>query len=256
MLVYHLHDPSAGASAADTRPLSRLEHVDALARTLLDDGSTVPPAAVVSPPAIVLTREEELIEELIELTSARPPAAAKVAPPTPAAPPAPPPPLGAPPAEPPTATPASTSAPSPPARESDADAALLAEVEPLVHQARWQEVIELVTKREADPMRLSPRAALLFAVALKEAPTTGPGARPTVDPDLLGIRAVAALLHVDGQSRTAMMIAKRVLRRKPLEWQRTPPRRVSILITLIALALGAAVGLVFKSYLIPLWYYQ
>jgi CheY-like chemotaxis protein len=252
VLVYHLHDPSAGASAADTRPLSRSEHVDALARALLDDGSPLAPAVAPAPPA------------------PPPPIGAPPTPPTPPTPPiaalpAPAAPIASVatqpipvlPADPPPSA-ASPTPPTPPARasaESDADAALLAEVEPLVHQARWQEVIELVAKREPDPLRLSPRAALLFAVALKEAPATGPGARPTVDPDLLGIRAVAALLHVDGQSRTALMIAKRVLRRKPLEWQRTPPRRVSILITLIALALGAAVGLVFKSYLIPLWYY-
>jgi len=327
VVVYHLHDPTAGASAPETRSLSRLDHVDALARELLDDGSPAARADVVVTPAIDAP-EEEAIEELIELASEHPPpAAVKPAPPTPPAPPVPAPdappappivalppapapialaphapammPIAVPPAAPAPAAapiaalppaPAPIAAPSPapvpaplagppptpvgtaalpgerapaPAPEaaptqndahSDPDAALLAEVEPLVHQGRWQELIDLVGKREPDPQRLSPRAALLFAVALKEAPAPASGARPTVDPDLLGVRAVAALLQLDGQSLTALMIAKRVLRRRPLEWQRTPPRRVSIVITLIALALGAAAGLAFKSYLIPLWY--
>lgn len=257
--VYHLHDPSAGASAPDTRPLSRSDDVDALARALIDGGSGGEAVVEASVPA-TSPREEEPIDELVELASEPPKAAARPAPPI-APPPIAPPPIAPPPpiaALPPAAAPAPAAVaaaapvPAPAHDDSNADAALLAAVEPLVHQGRWQEVIELVAKREPDPQRLSPRAALLFAVALKEAPAGGPGTRPTVDPDLLGVRAVAALLHVDGQSTTALMIAKRVLRRRPLEWQREPPRRVSIVLTLIALALGAAAGLAFSQHLIRL----
>lgn len=128
----------------------------------------------------------------------------------------------------------------------------MAEIEPLLHQGRWQDVVALIGKREPDPLRLAPRIALLYAVALKEAPAGeghAAGPRPHVDPDLLGVRAVASLLGMDGQSTTALMVAKRVLRRRPLEWQREPPKRVSIVLTLIALALGTAAGLMFDQHL-------
>ena len=276
--VYHLHDPSLGASAPDTRSLSRLDDVTELARVLVvdDTSASAASAETVRPPSQRPQLDDLPLDELVEVTTEPPPAAS----PPPIAPPVPPPPAilvpppaagpsaSAPPiAQPPavvapTATvtapaavvaritpdPLTAAAPAP----DDSDRALLAEVEPLVHQGRWLELIELVTKREPDALRLSPRLQLLYAVALKEAPSTGASPRPNVDPDLLGVRAIAALLRLPGQSTTALMIAKRVLRRRPLEWQREPPRRVSIVLTLVALALGAAAGLAFSQHLIRL----
>jgi CheY-like chemotaxis protein len=209
--IYHLHDASVEPTAPDARGLSRLDDVTVLAQALVSTGSTVS-ATTEAPPLPV------------------PPPAAAPPPPAGHASNTSPPPVTAPPSH-------------------DAEAELLSEVEPLLQKGRWLEVCDLVSKREPDAQRLSPRLQLLFAVALKEAPTVA-GPRPTVDPDLLGVRAIAALLGVDGQGTTALMIAKRVLRRRPLEWQREPPRRVSIALTLVALALGAAAGLAFSQNLI------
>jgi outer membrane biosynthesis protein TonB len=290
--IYHLHDPDLGHHAPDTLSLPRGQDVGELARALMGEAAPTGPAHAAERDADALADEEE--QELIELASLRPPEPPPPPPPPAGREPAkardappPAPPIAQPeapaqpearaqpeapaarpdaPAEPsparePPSPRASAAEPAPPtitAARDEPDARLLAELEPLLHQGRWQDVVELLARREPDPLRLSPRLSLLYAVALKESPGAAagaaPGARPAVDPDLLGVRAVAALLGMDGQSTTALMVAKRVLRRRPLEWQREPPKRVSIVLTVIALALGTAAGLVFDQPLIALFF--
>jgi hypothetical protein len=66
------------------------------------------------------------------------------------------------------------------------------------------------------------------------------------------LRAVSTLLHVPADSPTALIVGKRVLRKRPIEWQNAPPRRVSLLLTALALLIGAAVGLLFNQRLVDL----
>ena len=159
-----------------------------------------------------------------------------------AAPPPPPPPRS------PTPPPPDATAPA------EDDQALFAAVEPLLHQGNWQGVIELLSNRPADAPPLSARLNLLCAIALKEAPAAGTAGKQNADADLLGMRAVSALLRVAADSPTALIVGKRVLRKRQIEWQTSPPRRVSFVLTTIALLVGAAVGLLFNQRLIDLFW--
>jgi hypothetical protein len=138
-----------------------------------------------------------------------------------------------------------------PAGPSEEDQALFAAAEPLLHQGHWQGVVELLGSRTVGSP-LSPRLSLLYAIALKEAPAKGTPGKQNADADLLGLRAVSTLLHVPADSPTALIIGKRVLRKRPIEWQNAPPRRVSLLLTALALLIGAAVGLLFNQRLVDL----
>ncbi|HMI91629.1 MAG TPA: hypothetical protein VK509_09720, partial [Polyangiales bacterium] len=146
--------------------------------------------------------------------------------------------------------------PAPPAPEpqgpSEEDQTLFTAAEPLLHQGNWQGVIDLLGKRPADAAALSPRLTLLYAIALKEAPVSGTPGKQNADADLLGLRAISTLLHVPADSPTALIVGKRVLRKRPIEWQAAPPRRVSLVLTAIALLIGAAVGLLFNQRLVDL----
>lgn len=129
--------------------------------------------------------------------------------------------------------PESVPAKSAPVALADVDVKL-AEIEPLLKQTHWGAVADLLSKQET----LSPPLALLYAVALRERDTKGR------DPERIAIRAVAALLCVPEESETALVVAKRILRRNPVGWQKrpAPSARVSFLIIAIVLLAGAAVG--------------
>jgi len=157
-------------------------------------------------------------------------------------------------AAPPPPPPPRSPAPPPPDAQgpSEEDQALFATAEPLLHQGNWQGVVELLGQRAPDATPLSPRLVLLYAIALKEAPASGTPGKQNADADLLGMRAVSTLLHISADSPTALIVGKRVLRKRPIEWQTAPPRRVSLLLTAIALLIGAAVGLLFNQRLVDL----
>ena len=138
----------------------------------------------------------------------------------------------------------------PPPTGLEAEAA--AELEPLFRKASWHDIASWVEDKHPGGNDLSPALALLYAVALKEAPATPARAQSTAQADRLGIRAVSELLGVGGESAIALVIAKRALRKRQLEWQKEPPKRVSITLMLIALAIGAAVGLAISQQSIPL----
>lgn len=119
------------------------------------------------------------------------------------------------------------------------------EVESIVQQTRWQALIEFVEARGEPVSELPPALALLYAIALKEAQDlTQTGA---TSPDAIGIDAVAKLLHVGEDSPTALVVAKRVLRKRPLEWAQQPTRKVSVVAVVLALAVGAVVGLLLNA---------
>jgi hypothetical protein len=119
--------------------------------------------------------------------------------------------------------------------------ALAAVVEPLVEQGRWQELRTLLAERFEDPRELPAGVALLYAIAMKEAPAQDEDDKPML-PETLGIRAVSQLLAVPEQSALSIVIAKRALRQRPAEWI---PKRSGWNYTLLAIAallVGVAVG--------------
>jgi hypothetical protein len=118
-------------------------------------------------------------------------------------------------------------------------AALLGSVEPLVQQNRWDEIVTTLGP-SARAEKLPPALALIYAMALAETA----GSRSTSDANLIAIRSVATLLAVPTESSTALMVAKRVMRRNPIAWRRRPAPRAPIRMALVivALALGIVSG--------------
>jgi hypothetical protein len=111
--------------------------------------------------------------------------------------------------------------------------AKLAEVEALLETTNWGAVVDVLAKAES----LTPPLALLYAIALRERDAEG-------DADGIAIRAAAALLCVPEDSETALVVAKRILRRNPVAWKArpAPPVRVSVAIVVAVLVLGALAG--------------
>jgi hypothetical protein len=130
----------------------------------------------------------------------------------------------------------------------------LAEVEPLLQQGKWLEVVKLLDKRESDPKKLPPGLALLYAISLKESADYLNSEQRSISPDSLGINAVGRLFSVPITSTAAMLVAKRALRLRQLEWTKKPSPYISLLITFIALALGAAVGFLINPDLVRLYW--
>ncbi len=135
------------------------------------------------------------------------------------------------------------------------DPLLLSQVEPLVQQARWSELKTLLAG-EDQGKTLSPAFTLLYAIALKEdasSQESAHGTRHGVDAEALGIAAVSELLSIPPHSATALVIAKRTLRRRPLEWTRKASGRASFFFVLLALLLGAGVGTLLSPQLLQLF---
>jgi hypothetical protein len=163
-----------------------------------------------------------------------------------------------------SSTPAATMSHRPDAARSQAprsaeaiDPALAALVEPLVQQGKWHELRVLLASRANDPRQLPPGLGLLYAIALKEDREHEEGVRdpkPTAQAEMLGIRAVSQLLSVSEQSAVAVVVAKRALRRRPLDWSQKPPARVSALLVVAALLAGAFVGLLLHPDLLSLFW--
>lgn len=112
-------------------------------------------------------------------------------------------------------------------------------VEPLVARGDWGTVT-----RQLGPIDkagfLPPNLGLLFALAHHEsAPEDDAGAGNEI-----AIRCMAGLLGVGPESPIALVLAKRLLRKNPQTWREkpAPPARVSFLIVLAVLVVGAAVG--------------
>jgi hypothetical protein len=141
---------------------------------------------------------------------------------------------------------------TPDAPATGAAASVLAKLEPLVRQARWTELVAAIEQEHPASSGVMPAAlALLYAIALKEAPPTPARATQLAQADRLGVRALGDLLGVSEDSATALVIAKRALRKRPLEWQKEPPKRFSILLMVVALVVGAAVGLALSHQSLP-----
>lgn len=138
-----------------------------------------------------------------------------------------------------------------PAGTTSLDPTAATELEPLIRKANWHEVASWIEQKYPGGTGLSPALSLIYAVALKEAPSDGARAPLAAQADVLGVRALSGLLGVSEDSALALVIAKRALRTRPLEWQKAPPKRVSITLMLIALIVGAAVGLALSQQSLP-----
>ncbi|MEY4580105.1 MAG: hypothetical protein RL701_4808 [Pseudomonadota bacterium] len=144
-------------------------------------------------------------------------------------------------------------------RASDApkvsDAALLSAAEPLVQQARWHELQLLLVAKSDNPALLAPVFALLYAISLKEDPAVvgDDKQRPAAHAETVGISVVSKLLGIPKESPAAVLIAKRLLRSRPVEVHSKPASSTSMWIASGVALVGAAVGFLLHSPLLGLF---
>ncbi len=146
------------------------------------------------------------------------------------------------------AAPAPPAAPiAPPARVVTNSDPRLEELEPLLRAGDWDAVLRALGPDD-HAGRLPPNLGLVYAIALREKETSAESERPReskgAEATDLAIRCTAGLLGVSTDSALALVVAKRLLRRNPVGWQKrpAPPARVSALIMVAALAIGSALG--------------
>jgi hypothetical protein len=116
----------------------------------------------------------------------------------------------------------------------------LTELEALFAKGDW----DGIRRRLGSPDQigqLPPTLGLIYAVAWREAE----GDEGASGASALAIRCAASLFGVPPESSTALVLAKRLLRKNPAAWRSrpAPPRRISALIMVVALLVGAGVGL-------------
>lgn len=113
----------------------------------------------------------------------------------------------------------------------------------LIEQNEWTKVCaELAPSRDALPAT-SPALGLLYAVALREEELRRAQPEKSLDAgtERLALESLALLLGISSESAAARIIARRLLRRP---WSATPAptARTSLVIVLVAIAIGALVG--------------
>ncbi len=115
-------------------------------------------------------------------------------------------------------------------------------VEEALVRGDWSRVAKDLGKVE-DAGSLPPNLGLVCALAHAESSTDAVGANE------LAIRCMAAIFGVAPESRLALLLAKRLLRKNPVAWRQraAPPARVSLLIVLVTLVVGGAVGWLLTS---------
>ena len=111
----------------------------------------------------------------------------------------------------------------------------------LVSMGDWDGVLRSLGVGE-DPSKLPPNLGLLWAIARRE--KLNPD-----DPNVAAVTAVAtrcaaAMLGVHETNSIAPMVAKRLLRRNPVSWAKTPAPSpwVSAFIMIAALVVGSGIG--------------
>jgi hypothetical protein len=134
---------------------------------------------------------------------------------------------------------------------------LLEAAAPLLEQSRWRDLRLLLAKDNREAETLPPVLALLYAVALKEDHAQAkldPFAAPAGAAESIAISVVRRTFELPEPSVIAVMIAKRLLRRRPLDWKQKPPTRVSAMLVGSALLLGALVGFLLHPSLLGLFW--
>lgn len=160
--------------------------------------------------------------------------------------------------------PAKLEAPAVPAPPKPAfnveERALLEAAEPLLQQSRWRDLRLLLALDSASAETLPPVLALLYAVALKEDQLQSkhskhdPFAGQAGAAESIAISVVQKLFALPEASVIPVMMAKRLLRRRPLDWKQKPPARVSAMLVGSALLLGALVGFLLHPRLLGLFW--
>lgn len=120
----------------------------------------------------------------------------------------------------------------------------LEQLEPLLARSEWASVGKLLGPDDA-AAKLPPNVGLLYALARVEM-AGNEGAQAMTE---MAIRCVAGLLGVAPQSPTALLVAKRLLRRNPVSWQQrpAPSTRTSLWLIVIVIAIGAGIGWILAS---------
>jgi hypothetical protein len=137
--------------------------------------------------------------------------------------------------------------------------ALLEAAEPLLAQSRWRNLRMLLAADSSRASKLTPVLALLYAISLKEDQTLGKektdsAASPARAAETLAISVFRQLFGLQDSSVIALMFAKRLLRRRPLDWKQKPPVSVSAMLVGGALLLGALVGFLLHPKLLGLFW--
>ena len=117
-----------------------------------------------------------------------------------------------------------------------------AEIERLVQRGDWR-TLEKLLHGESGVLELPPAWQVLWAIAAKESGATRPG----LSADAMAIVGVAALLGVPRDSASAMVLGKRLIRRRTMSQRPAPRPVISWLIVIVGLALGAALGFVLSQ---------
>jgi hypothetical protein len=144
--------------------------------------------------------------------------------------------------------------------QSAHERALLDAAGPLLEQSRWRDLRLLLAADNTSAANLPPVLALLYAVALKEEHLQArhskhdPFASRAGAAESIAISVVQKLFELPEASVISVLIAKRLLRRRPLDWKQKPPTRVSAMLVGSALLLGALVGFLLHPSLLGLFW--
>lgn len=111
----------------------------------------------------------------------------------------------------------------------------------LVSMGDWDGILRTLGAGE-DPSKLPPNLGLLWAIARRE--KMNPDDPNVVAVTAVATRCAAAVLGVHETNSIAPMLAKRILRRNPASWTKTPAPSpwVSAFIMIAALVVGSGIG--------------
>ncbi len=111
----------------------------------------------------------------------------------------------------------------------------------LVSTGDWDGILRTLGAG-SDPAKLPPNLGLLWAIARRE--KMNPDDPNVAAVTAVATRCVAAVLGVHETNSIAPMFAKRILRRNPVSWAKTPAPSpwVSAFIMIAALVVGSGIG--------------
>lgn len=113
------------------------------------------------------------------------------------------------------------------------------EVETALRRNDWDGVLRALGPADSAG-RLPPNLGLIYAIARKEKETEASKGSEATE---LAIRCAAGLLGVTVDSPLALVVAKRIVRKNPVSWQKAPASAgLSAVFMIIALVLGGGIG--------------